>query len=456
MLNRHPSRSRRASRFARPLLVLAGAFGATSVAARAEDWPQWLGPQRDAEWRETGIVDKFPSGGPKVLWRTPIHGGYSGPAVADGRVFVTDYDRKEGDPADGPGIRNVLKGTERLLCLDAKSGEKRWEYAYPCEYHISYPMGPRSTPTVDGDRVYMLGAEGRLACLNVADGKPMWEMDLNDKFQCDTPYWGFSSHPLIDGERLVLVAGGEGSVVVALNKMTGETIWKALSAREAGYGSPVIFEAGGTRQLLVWHPEAVNSLNPETGALHWSVPLMPEHRMSINIPVRAGKHVYVAGIEDKGVMLELAADAPKAKELWRADGDIGVGPVHSPMLMSEDTLYAIDGSGQLTACDVATGKHLWKTTDATTHGKKADSATGFMVRNGERTFIVSEIGDLIIAKLTREAYEEIDRAKIIEPTHPAWGRVVHWSCPAYANRCIFVRNDKEILCASLAAEGAAK
>lgn len=437
-------------RFAHPCSLLFLSAALISSAASADDWPQWLGPQRDGVWREDDIVDEFPDAGLKVVWRAPVFGGYAGPAVADGRVFVTDYERKEGDPTDGPGIRNVLQGTERLLCLDAKTGKKLWEYAYPSEYNVSYPAGPRSTPTVDGDRVYSLGTEGHLACLDVATGKPHWKLDLNETFNCKTPYWGFSSHPLVDGDKLILVAGGDNSVAVALNKKTGATIWTALSAREAGYGTPMITKAGGVRQLIIWHPESINSLNPETGEAYWSLPLAPDYAMSINVPVRAGDYLFAGGIKNQALMIELDDDAPKAREVWRATNKIGVGPEHSPVHMDEKTLYAVSQMGELTAVDVPTGKRLWQTAAPATNGERADAGTAFLVRNDDRYFIVSETGDLIIAKLSRDGYQEIDRTKLIEPTHRAFGRTVHWSHPAYANKHIFIRNDKEIICATLA------
>lgn len=437
--------------FVQRLCVL-GALLAFCSQAHAEDWPQWLGTKRDSIWRESGIVKTLPADGPRVLWRIPIQGGYAGPAVANGRLFLTDFKRSEGDPTAEPGVRNLLKGTERVLCVDAGTGKTLWEHAYPCNYQISYPAGPRSTPTVDGDRVYTLGAEGNLNCLNVASGSPVWSLDLNEAFKCETPYWGFSSHPLVDGNKLILVAGGQGSVAVALNKMTGEVIWKALSAKEPGYGSPAIITAGGVRQLLIWHAESVNSLNPETGSVYWSVPLVPDYGMSINVPRQEGKYLFVGGIVNKAVLLELDDSKPAVKEVWRASKDVGIGPVHSPVLLEGNLMYGVHEHGELTAVDLPTGKHLWQTFKPTTGARRGGSATAFMVKNGDRYFILSETGDLIIAKLSPTGYEEISRAALIEPTHLAFGRTVAWSHPAYANRCIFVRNDKELICASLAAE----
>src|SRR5436190_312569 len=138
--------------------------------ATADDWPQWLGPERDSVWRETGIIDKFPADGPKILWRGKVSGGFTGPAVAGGKVYVADY-LTEGDVTKEVYDRTDFKGKERIHCLDAKTGEPVWKYEYDCRYTVSYPIGPRCTPTVQDGKVYFLGTEGNLTCLDAATGK---------------------------------------------------------------------------------------------------------------------------------------------------------------------------------------------------------------------------------------------------------------------------------------------
>ena len=147
----------------------------------AADWPQWMGPNRDGVWPETGILEKFPEGGPKVLWRTARSpAGYSGPAVADGKVYVTDRVLAKGamNPADPFDSKTEVKSTERVLCLDAKTGKEIWKHEYDCPYQISYPAGPRCTPTVHGGKVYALGAMGDLFCLDAKTGKPIWSKNF--------------------------------------------------------------------------------------------------------------------------------------------------------------------------------------------------------------------------------------------------------------------------------------
>ncbi|MBL8828347.1 MAG: PQQ-like beta-propeller repeat protein [Planctomycetaceae bacterium] len=415
-----------------------------------DDWPQWTGSARDSIWHESGTLSKFPSGGPKVLWRVPIAGGYSGPAVAAGRVFVTDYERTAGNAVNDPGGRPKLQGNERVWSLEAASGKVLWKYEYPAAYEISYPAGPRATPTVVGEHVYVLGAQGQLTCLLADSGKVVWQVDLAKQFKAPTPVWGFCSHPLVDGELLYVMAGGEGSAVVALNRLTGQEQWRALTATDAGYCPPTMVYVAGQKQLAVWHPQAVHGLDPTTGKSLWSVKLEPDYGMSINPPRQMGDKLFVAGIKDKGVMIQLSASEPRAKELWRSTNRSGLGPVHSPVIPVGDVFYGVNRGGELSAIEIATGKRLWETYEATTRARFANSATAFLVLNGDRFFIMSETGELIIARLTPSGYQELDRAKILEPNHEAFGRSVVWSHPAFANRAIYARNDRELVCVSLA------
>ena len=244
-------------------LTLAAAGGVA-----AEDWPQWRGSECQAVWRETGIVADLPAA-LRVAWRTPLRAGYSGPAVADGRVFITDW-------AEDPESR-TLDGTERVLALDERTGAVLWTHAWPTSYRmlsVAYAVGPRATPTVDGDRVYVVGGTGRLFCLDVETGRVLWETDYVADYGTSIPVWGIVSAPLVDGDRLITVVGGEpDALVVAFDKRTGAEVWRAIEVTsEMGYAQPVIYEAGGVRQLIVWHPRALASLDPETGALYWEQP----------------------------------------------------------------------------------------------------------------------------------------------------------------------------------------
>ena len=383
---------------------------AAVLAARAGDWPQWMGPGRDDVWSETGVVEKFPAAGPKILWRVKISGGFAGPAVANGLVYVTDYVtradvNKLANPARGPKIQ----GKERILCLEAKTGKEVWKHEYDCAYEVSYPSGPRCTPTIHDGKVYALGTEGNLFCLDAKKGEVLWSKNFPKDYGAKTPLWGYCGHPLVDGKKLICTVGGKDSVVVAFDKDSGKELWKALNATELGYSPPTMITAGGVKQLLVWTGESINSLDPEKGKLYWSVPLVPAYGMSIMAPRKQGDYLFAGGIGFKSVLLKLDRDKPAVAEVWRGKRDTSVYPVNSTPFLEDDTIYAVDQPGPLRGVDLPTGKRLWETFKPTTGKEKANSGTAFLVKNGDRFFLFSETGDLIIARLSRKGYEEVSR-----------------------------------------------
>jgi outer membrane protein assembly factor BamB len=461
--------------FAFILGVTALPFAATN--GRADDWPQWLGPQRDGVWRETGIVEKFPKGGPKVRWRTPLGGGYAGPAVARGRVYVHDRQLAPGEKdSENPFDRSNSQGVERVLCLEEATGKVVWEHSYPCKYQISYPCGPRANPLVAGEKVYTLGAMGDLYCLDAQTGKPVWSKNFPKDYGARVPGWGFAAHPLLDGDKLICLVGGKGSVVVAFDKDIGGEKWKALSVEdsEIGYAPPMIYQAGGTRQLIVWHPEAVNGLDPETGKVYWSQKCTARSNLAVPTPRLNGDKLLVTSFYNGSMLLKLASDKPAASVVWQGKGR-GEAPdqtdtLHSIMptpVIKDGHIYGVCSYGELRCLRLEDGKRVWQNLSATSDGKNVPKerneqvrwANAFLVPQGDRFFLFNGLGDLIIAKLTPAGYEEIDRTHLLDPTGKLSGggrfgpaRMVVWSHPAFANKSVYVRNDKEIVCASLAAE----
>jgi len=421
-------------------------------AGLAEDWPQWLGPNRDSVWREKGIVKEFPEQGLPVRWRVAVGGGYSGPAVADGRVFVLDYVRSAGKALDSTDVRSQLEGTERVLCLNVGDGSLLWKHEYECPYHIAYPSGPRATPTVDGRRVYSLGAEGDLFCLDVADGRVVWSKQLCKEYQTESPLWGFCGHPLVDGRKLICLVGGTDSVVVAFDKTNGKELWRSLSATDPGYCPPTLVTVGGRRQLVIWDPEAINGLDPDTGAVYWSVPLKPDYGMSITTPRQYGSFLFASGHVKVGALLKLDPK-PAAEIVWRGESKTAVYCCNSVPYIEDGIIYGVCATGgQLRAVELMTGGRLWETFAPTTGRRRASHATAFLVKHEDRCFLFNEKGDLILARLSREGYDEISRFHVLEPTSTSGGRDVVWSHPAFANQCVYARNDKELVCVSLAAD----
>ena len=380
---------------------------AKDQSTQTQDWGQWMGANRDGVYNETDVIDEIPKEGLKVKWRTPIHGGYAGPAVADGKVFVFDYDKSEGKAFNDPGKRATVNGTERLLALDAETGEELWKHQYECPYSISYPAGPRCTPTVDGELVYILGSEGDLRCLRTSDGSLIWKKNFKTDFGAEVPLWGFASHPLIDGDTLYTMVGGKGQGVVAFDKLSGDVKWKSLDCN-AGYCPPSIIEAGGTRQLIIFQPKGVTSLNPADGSSYWDVPIEPKYEMSICRPMRDGNLLYASGIGNQSVMMELDQDDPGVTELWRGNPKNSIFSANATALVVDGTIYGSDCSvGSLIAADAKTGERLWSTFDATepSQKRKLNHGTAFVTRLGStnRYLIMSEVGDLLISELTPES-----------------------------------------------------
>ena len=306
----------------------------------AEDWPQWRGIDRAAVWHETGIVERFAEGGLIVKWRTPVRAGFAGPAVADGRVFVLDYQ-------ETPGSR-TMDGHERLVALDEETGAVLWTRQWPATYRNIVPVfatGPRATPTVDGDRVYILGAAGMLSCFDTTSGDLIWKIDAVADYGVTVPVYGVAHSP-VESEHLITLLGGEpDAMVVAFDKGTGAEAWRAIDTNsEAGYSSPIVLTAGGVRQLIVWHPAGVTSLDPATGRIWWEHDFPLASGLTIGTPVRSGRYLLITQVENGGLMLALNPDRPAARLVWtgtnpnRTDRPVQRSMTSTPIVVG-DVIY---------------------------------------------------------------------------------------------------------------------
>ena len=412
--------------------------------AMADDWPQWRGPNRDGVWKETGILDRFPSEQLEILWRVPIGAGYCGPTVADGRLYVMD---RQIEPSQ----------VERILCFDAKSGAELWSHSYACEYSISYPAGPRASVTVEDGRAYALGAMGHFHCLDASSGLELWKKDLSSEYEIRTPIWGIAAAPLIYEDLVILQIGGAGTAcVIALHKKDGDQQWSALSDR-ASYSAPIIVEQAGRPVVICWTGDSVAGLDPSSGSVFWQHSFPPRN-MIIGVPTPVIKKdlLFVSSFYDGSLMLRMNQDRPAVELVWKRSGanEKNTDALHCMIgtpILTDDYIYGVDSYGELRCLDAETGDRIWEDQTAT---PRARWSTIHMVTNQDRVWMFNERGQLIIARLSSQGFDEISRTQLISPTTVQLRQRggVCWSHPAFANRHIFARNDTELVCASLEAE----
>lgn len=404
------------------LLALGAAFLSHTAGAEAGgvDWPQFRGPERNGVSPEKGLLGSWPESGPRVLWRHPIGQGFSGVATSGERLYTMASDREH----------------ETVVCLAADSGKELWRAALGPTFVEEYGNGPRSTPVVDGERVYAVSARGKLVALQAADGVKVWEVDLPATFGTPQPRRGFSPSPLVDGDLVLLeVGGGPGKSVAAFDRRTGATRWTALDG-EPGYTSPLVVTIGGVRQYVfvpTMKPEIV-SLLPD-GKVHWRHAWSPGTLASpLFLPPN---RVFASVAEDVGsVMIEIQEAAGKAavREVWKSrtlknhfSSSVAVGGF----------VYGFDNA-TLKCLDAATGEQKWA---------HRGFGKGSLIAADGLLIILSDRGALALAEATPQGYREKGRFQAMAGTS--------WTSPSLARGRLYLRDQDEILALDLQAAGAA-
>lgn len=425
-------------------LYCCGFLGSLCSSVFGEDWPQWRGPKRDGVWRESGIVETLPEGQLPYAWSVEVGPGYSGPTVADGRVYVMDRQPKDRD------------ATERIHCLDSKTGKSQWVVEYPADYRISYTAGPRASVTIDEGRAYCVGAMGHFHCLNAETGEVIWKLDLETDYEIKMPIWGIAASPFIY-QNLVIqqVCGAENACMVAFDKVTGAEVWRSLNEQGA-YSSPIIIQQNSKDVLVCWTGDSLSGLDPTTGEVYWSHPFPPS-RMPIGIgdPVLSGEQLFVSSFYDGSLMVRVPKDSTTSEVIWRAVGvdEKNTESLHSMIgtcIVQDNLVYGTDSYGEFRCLDATTGERLWEDRTAV---PRARWATIHMIRHEDRVWMFNERGELMITKLSRDGLEILSRSQLIEPTIDQLGQRggVCWSHPAFAEKSIFARNDKQLVRVSLEA-----
>lgn len=415
------------------LILISPFFG------NSQDWPDWRGVNRDGVWTETGIVEKFDSKSLVAKWSVPVGSGYSGPTVSNGKVYLADL------------IKEPLQ-TEGVLCFDEKTGKKIWEFRYPCEYMgVGYPAGPRASVVINNGKAYSLGTMGDLYCFDAANGAVIWQKDLNIEYEIRMPTWGISATPLVTGNKIILqISGSNNACVIALDKNTGKEIWRNLEDI-AAYSAPVIIEKNGKKVVVVWTEDSLAGLNPETGEIYWRFPWKTGSGMSIATPVLYNNHIFVSAFYSGSLLVKLGDNYTSATKVWQRSGESErkTDALHCVMntpVIIDDFIYGVDSYGELRCLEFATGDRVWEDLTAV---KKDRWANIHFVQNSNKTWMFNEQGELIISELSPAGFKEISRTKIIEPTKEQLPRGVTWSHPAFANKHVFIRNDRELVCIDL-------
>jgi outer membrane protein assembly factor BamB len=402
--------------------ILAVDTGAVPVrrGQAANDWPQFRGPDRDGSSQETGLLNTWPRKGPPLLWEKKVGPGYSGPVVVGDRVIVFYRD----------GDQDVVE------CLSAAKGKPRWKFPYKTTYEDSMGKGdgPRSTPVVSGNRVYTLGAQGKLHCLNLDSGKKVWSRSINEDYGVRQNYFGVGTTPLILGKVLLVNVGGKQAGIVAFSTDTGKEVWKA-TGDAASYSSPVAATIDGVRHAIFFTREGIVSLDPRKGTIRFRKRWRARYDASVNAatPVVVGKLLFIsASYETGAIVLRLKKDG--AEEIW--SGDKALSNHYETSIHHKGFLYGFDGrqeSGARLRCvELKTGKVRWT---------KEDFGCGSMILAEGKLIILTEGGDLVLVEASPTEYREKARAlRLMKPARAPM---------ALANGRLYLRDDKNVRCLDL-------
>lgn len=385
--------------------------GAAPPAALADDWPMYRGPGAAAISPETGLLEAWPAGGPRELWRVPLGEGYSGLAVADGRIYTLFADAQD----------------ELVVALDAASGRELWRYRLDAKYFDGQGNGPRSTPTVDGGTVYVHGARAKLAALDAASGRQLWVQDLKKAFGARPPQWGVAASPRVVGELLLIDAGGrDGASVVALDKRSGVVRWTAGTDR-AGYSTPLVVEVGGRRLAVLFTGTKVVLLDPAAGEVLWSQKWETSYDVNAAAPVWVPPNRFFVssgyGVGAALYEISVRGERVSAKEVWRSRG---MKNQFSSSLYHDGYIYGFDQS-ILKCLDAATGEERWKA---------RGFGHGSLLYADGHLYVLSDRGKLALIEATPEEYREVASFE------PLSGKC--WTMPSLASGRLYVRNEKEV------------
>ncbi len=411
----------------RCLLFVVAGWVLVSLAAWTADWPQWRGPQRSGVSQETGLLKQWPKEGPKLLWQQKDVGdGYSTPAVAGSRLYLLG----------NRGLEN-----EFVAALSVEDGKPLWstrlgKVGNP-DQRPPYPMA-RSTPTVDGELLYALSSDGDLACMEAATGKVRWQKSVRAEFGGQPGTWAYAESPLIDGDVVVITPGGAQATLLALNKKTGEVIWKSAvpGGDPAGYASAVVVEGGGRKQYVQFLGKGVVGVDAKTGQFLWRYDQTSKGPANMPTPVTSDGFVYTsAGSVGGGLVnLKAAGDGVAAEPVYLVRD---LPNTNGGSVLLGDNLYGTTGKG-LVAAEFKTGKVLWQA--------ESIGAGSTFYADGH-LYIHGHNGDVALVEATPETYREKGRfTPPDQPKNRSLPGEKAWSYPVVANGRLYVRDLGALWC----------
>jgi len=390
-------------------------------AARAGEWPQILGPDRNGVAVDEKIVDSLPKGGPDVRWTKEVGDGFSGVAVAQGKVVLF---HRPGD-------------VERVEAFDPRTGEKQWATDYPAPYAggISADRGPRCVPLIHGDRIFLLGAAGNLHCAGLADGRKIWSHSLAAEYKAPEGYFGFGSTPIVDGNKLLVNVGGRaGTGIVAFAIADGKPVWQSTD-EQASYSSPVAVTRDGVRHVVFVTRLSALSINPEDGSVRWKFPF-GARGPTVNgaSPLVFDDQLFLSASYGVGaVFARFSRDS--AETVW-ANNDT-MSSQYSTCVRLEGFLYGVDGRQdggptRLRCFDPQTGDVRWT--------KERFGIASLILADG-KLIIIKDDGQLVLAAASPEGYKELGQARLLKSTTRA--------LPALSDGLLFVRDTETLKCVDL-------
>lgn len=424
-------RTKQLVQFQNLLLVIFG-WVIPATCASAGDWPQWQGPDRNSISKESGLLKEWPKEGPPLAWKvTTLGGGYSCPSIAEGRIF---------------GMSN--RGDDEVVwALSEKDGKELWVARLGTAYkQPGWPQGKEGagcTPTVDADRLYVEGMGGDIACLQVKDGKILWQRNLVSDFGGTMPPWSFRESPLVDGDKVIYTPGGEGATLVALEKLTGKTVWKSQVPEnpKASYSSAIAIDFEGQRQYVQLTASALVGVAASDGKFLWHY-TKPANRNGINCstPVyQDGMVLAASAYGTGGGVAKLSKDANgfKAEEVWFSKK---MQNHHGGMIVLDGCLYGANGGnegGFLICLDFKTGNVLWDEKE----DPERRGAKGSLLLADGRLYCRTEKGTMLL--IEPDAKQYVERGRFEQPDRtkqPAWAH------PVIANGKLYLRDQETLFC----------